>query len=237
MGDFYTYKDSDGQASRYTNSETVSGYALGAVKPSKSMPPEQNEAVRRFTRAWIEKNHTSALAAAKALGVAQGHLSEFLAGKRGAGMKLITALQSKTDASIEEILGLRSPSPRPTGTVTAEPLDRYPERALALDFLRGEADERALELVRGSNYLGAERRNRHWWVAKVREAEEDLKAHDADPTLAERERAHNAALSAPVLAKEAAMRENFAGLAEESARVKREQIEKDRQAREGKRKR
>lgn len=73
---------------------------------SKSLQPDQNERIRRELRAWIDKEHAgNDKAAAKALGISQSLVSEFLAGGRGAGPKLINAFATHAGRSIDDLYG------------------------------------------------------------------------------------------------------------------------------------
>lgn len=84
----------------------IDGAATVAGMPSKSLRPEQNERLREIVRDLIAKDFKgSATAAAKALGVTQPLVSEFLSGGRGAGPKLIQALADITGRSIDDLYG------------------------------------------------------------------------------------------------------------------------------------
>jgi len=73
---------------------------------TKSLRPEQNERLREIVRDVIAKDFSgNATAAARAFGVAQGLVSEFLFGGRGAGPKLIQGLADYTDRSIDDLYG------------------------------------------------------------------------------------------------------------------------------------
>lgn len=73
---------------------------------TKSLRPEQNERLREIVRDVIAKDFSgNATAAARAFGVAQGLVSEFLSGGRGAGPKLIQGLADYTGRSIDDLYG------------------------------------------------------------------------------------------------------------------------------------
>ena len=73
---------------------------------SKSLRPEQNERLREIVRDLIATDFRgSATALAKALGVTQPLVSEFLSGGRGAGPKFIQALADVTGRSIDDLYG------------------------------------------------------------------------------------------------------------------------------------
>lgn len=85
--------------------------AIGALATldgmaTKSLRPEQNERLREIVRDLIARNFAgNGTAAAKALGVTQGLVSEFLSGGRGAGPKLIQGLADYTGRSIDDLYG------------------------------------------------------------------------------------------------------------------------------------
>lgn len=73
---------------------------------SKSLRPEQNERLRGIVRELIDRDFDgNGTAAAKAFGVAQGMISEFLSGGRGAGPKLIQGIADYTGRSIDDLYG------------------------------------------------------------------------------------------------------------------------------------
>lgn len=73
---------------------------------TKSLRPEQNERLREIVRDLIAKDFKgNATSAAKAIGVAQGLMSEFLSGGRGAGPKLIQGIADVTGRSIDDLYG------------------------------------------------------------------------------------------------------------------------------------
>ena len=67
-----------------------------AVASSKSVEPKENERLRAAVRAWQDQSFGTARgaqrAAAKVLGVTPTGLSDFLAGKRGAGVRLMRSI-------------------------------------------------------------------------------------------------------------------------------------------------
>ena len=70
---------------------------------------EQNQAVRQQVRALLAQYHGNMTSLARALGVSQSQISQFLGGKTGAGMKLLRGLSRRTLKSIDEILGKEEP--------------------------------------------------------------------------------------------------------------------------------
>lgn len=74
----------------------------------KSLRDDQNERVRAIVRELVAKEFAgNATAAARALGVRQSLVSEFLSGARGAGPKLINGIAEHTGRSIDDLYGRR----------------------------------------------------------------------------------------------------------------------------------
>jgi len=89
---------------------------------TKSLLEKQNEAVRSRMRQVVSSPRFAGnvTAAAKELRVSQSMLYEFLAKKRGAGMKILTALANYTGLSIDVLLGSEEVTPSTRGSL-AEP--------------------------------------------------------------------------------------------------------------------
>lgn len=73
---------------------------------NKSLREDQNKRLRAIVRELVDGEFAgSATAAARAFGVAQSMVSEFLAGGRGAGPKLINGIAEYTGRSIDDLYG------------------------------------------------------------------------------------------------------------------------------------
>lgn len=73
---------------------------------TKSLRPEQNDYIRGVLQAVVDEDFGGvATAAAKALGIPQSQASDFLAGKTGAGQKVVFALADYTGRSLDELYG------------------------------------------------------------------------------------------------------------------------------------
>lgn len=74
----------------------------------KSLRDDQNDRVREIVRELVAKEFAgNATAAARAFGVRQSLVSEFLSGARGAGPKLINGIAEHTGRSIDDLYGRR----------------------------------------------------------------------------------------------------------------------------------
>lgn len=79
-----------------------------STQQGKALPGEQNERLREVVRNLVALEFQgNASKAAKAIGVSQSLLSEFLGGGRGAGTKLVNALAAHTGRSIDDLYGRR----------------------------------------------------------------------------------------------------------------------------------
>jgi predicted transcriptional regulator len=74
-----------------------------------TLTKEQNARVRAELRDLLGTLHGSKTGVANHLGVSQAQISLFLAGKSGAGMKLLSALSRRSGKPIDEILGRQAP--------------------------------------------------------------------------------------------------------------------------------
>jgi hypothetical protein len=102
--------------SRYSDSRRKVKTSVSAiVKPrgakvapvrNKALGPELNDAARKFIKEVVKSdfdNNTSR--AAKALHISQSMLYEFLEGKRGAGMKLLSGVAAYRGVSVDVVIG------------------------------------------------------------------------------------------------------------------------------------
>lgn len=84
---------------------------LGSVaRTTKRVPRAAFEHFGRVLRAWVDDVHDgNQTAAAKQLGVTQGHISAMILGNRGPGLNTLILMREKTGKSIDEMLGLGPP--------------------------------------------------------------------------------------------------------------------------------
>lgn len=109
-------------------------------------------------------------AMARALELTPAYVSDVLADKRGAGMKIIRAVSRFTGHSLEDLIDGIALTPDP-----------YPARAQALFCVRN-----ALLAVRRAEHPGAEKRSVEWWLLRLRDEEaKTLAAFDgaSSPTI------------------------------------------------------
>jgi predicted transcriptional regulator len=72
----------------------------------KSLSAQQNELARKELRALIKRLYSSQKEASKSFGVTQAMVSDFLAGKRGAGPKLIMGVATVDKGVAATMLGI-----------------------------------------------------------------------------------------------------------------------------------
>lgn len=124
---------------------------IGAMASSKSLTGAQNEHLRGVVRALVAGDFDgNASKAARAFGVTQSLVSEFLSGARGAGPKLVQGVADYTGSTIDALYG-RSGTPAAQRPMA---LGRHPDwpaaRAGALRrarTVRPEDIERVAEVV------------------------------------------------------------------------------------------
>lgn len=103
----------------------------------KSIGQQGNERIRELVRAVVAAHQGKEVAAAKALGVSQSYISEFLASKRGAGTKLLRGLARLKPESASMLLGARDDAP----PVATEPAGEAVRVASSILRKRGWSDE------------------------------------------------------------------------------------------------
>lgn len=129
----------------------------------KALREGENEAVRAFVRDIINQRFNgNQSAAAKAWGVTQPSISDLLSKKRGAGMKLLSAVSRFAGVSIEQLVG-RVP------VTTIELQDRYPNRAEAAKFARAAGvEEEAVQVVLSYALKSDDDPSPMWWLDQIR---------------------------------------------------------------------
>lgn len=84
---------------------------------TKSFGDDRNEALRRMVRRLIDERFGTQRAIAEAMGVTGTAISDFLSGKKGAGMQLIDGLRAVTGASFDAAFeGVDAPTVDRTAT-------------------------------------------------------------------------------------------------------------------------
>lgn len=109
---------------------------------TKALGAERNANARAFCRALLFSRFDGNISlAARALRVSQPHVSSFLLGRVGAGMKLLDGMARVTGASVDTILGYREPAALLVAPTPPMPVDRAPRVAASeLDlYLAGGA--------------------------------------------------------------------------------------------------
>jgi hypothetical protein len=127
----------------------------------KSLDPERNEAARGLAKRLVATDFEGNVnAAAKAFGVSQSMLYEFLDGKRGAGMKLLEGIATYRQCTLDEVIG--RPLPEPTRT----------ELDIALRFYGAEMPEPVVAEARAEEAAGVRRIAREWgrWMVARKRA-------------------------------------------------------------------
>lgn len=124
---------------------------------NKTLEEKANELARRRVKKLIDELFQGNQGrAARAFRIQQGSLSDFLAGKRGAGSRLIKGIASVSPEDALAILGL--------GAGTEEPDRRAVEAHVMLGVSRGDA-VRARDYLRSTSKSGELRSERDWFDA------------------------------------------------------------------------
>jgi transcriptional regulator with XRE-family HTH domain len=163
-----------------------------AVVSNKTIGEERNSAVRAVVRGLIEKSFEGdQAAAAKAFGVSPSLVSEFLSGKRGAGMKLLDGIAAYTGRPIDEIV-----RHRPAEEIRVEYDERYPNRARAIEKMRDVVSAEAIRRISTLALSSPRDPDVAWWVRRTLHEEDTLKLESEFPdAAAERRRRDDAKLA------------------------------------------
>lgn len=106
------------------------------IVSTKSLDEPRNRAAREFVRAIVDRDFGGTItAAARGLGVSYSALYEFLAGTRGAGMKLLEAVSAYSKQPIETIIGtgrVAEATPEPVPAATLADLEWFQPLATAI---------------------------------------------------------------------------------------------------------
>lgn len=109
----------------------------GIVAPvkSKALGTARNQAVRDYVRGIIAEDFKgNATAAARAFNVSQPMIFDFLAERRGAGMKLIDGVAAYRGVTIDVVMGRAGDLRIDAGAMASDPC---PNRARAVAIMRG----------------------------------------------------------------------------------------------------
>lgn len=120
------------------------------VAQTKAFSDAQNALIRDFLARLIEREFDGNQSrAARAIGMRQASLNEFMSRKRGAGMKMLEGVSKAAGVPISKVLG------EETERTKVERLDQFPARARAVAAWR-EAMDRAIDSVVSMQFNGAE---------------------------------------------------------------------------------
>lgn len=109
---------------------------------NKALPHEQNENVRAALREVLVSRHANNVSSlAKALGISQSMVHEFMNGQRGAGMKILHAAAAYTGRSVDELLSGVAPAP----PIAATAVPSYEGDAITAFIALAEDKVRACE--------------------------------------------------------------------------------------------
>lgn len=146
---------------------------------TKSFGAKKNEAVRSYIRKLINTKFGGVQSdCAEAMGVQQGYLSEFMSGKRGAGMKLVMGAAAAAETSVAEVMG-------DSAVVSVERFqvddDPYPTRAAAIAAWK-TASEKAVTAILKHEYDGADVFSERDWLEQLETTFQSFRrGHKNDP--------------------------------------------------------
>lgn len=145
---------------------------------SKSLSEERAQAARAFTQRLVQERFAgNTSAAARALGVSQAQLYEFLNGIRGPGMKMLEAVADHARVSLDSVLGR---APEQTGERSVEApddlADPSPERAAAVRFARANGLPEAA--IRAVQALPVRQRTPEQWYDRIKVEAAELRTDE-----------------------------------------------------------
>jgi transcriptional regulator with XRE-family HTH domain len=133
----------------------------------KGVPVHVNEYLRDWlAREWLAKGHTQQELADKAE-VNKTTVSDFRNGKRGAGYDLFVAFARILGRSRDDIEQEALDWWQARGNTVEQKKDPHPNRAAALEFLRGDVPSEVIDRVRAVTIDATGDPSRAWWVARI----------------------------------------------------------------------
>lgn len=133
----------------------------------KGVPEHVNAYLRDWlAREWIGKGR-SQQELADAAKVDKATVSDFKLGKRGAGYDLFAAFSRIIGRGRDDIEREALDWWRGQGNAVTTSRDPYPNRAAALEFLRGDVPPEVIERVRAVTIDALGDPSRAWWVARI----------------------------------------------------------------------
>lgn len=149
---------------------------------TKALHPVQNEALRTFVRALLAGHDNNQSELARRLGVKQGQVSEFLSGRKGAGLSLLGAISKYTGHSYDKLVSGDLDNVLVAGVATREESEwhrddeRYPNRAKAIVAWRALGrDEAVVEQIRQLQMQRAADATAEDWFADMEREERAMR--------------------------------------------------------------
>lgn len=160
---------------------------------NKAIEAERNAAARKFVEVLVKRDfggNTSV--AAKAIGISQSLLYEFLAGTRGAGMKLLDGVSRLSGESIDVIVG------RPGAAAAAQkPAPDLTNLEVAIRFLGDRIPAEAVDRVRKDADGNENARTPFGWGTELARVRDALTGEESLVTGAQRRRAERSSKALP----------------------------------------
>jgi transcriptional regulator with XRE-family HTH domain len=154
---------------------------LANMTPGKALAPERNERLREIVRSFVaEMFDGNVTRAAARIGVSQPLLSEFLAGGRGAGPKLLEGLADALGRSVDDLLG--RPAPASAGPAATAGIIAAREEAITemlIDYPDDPLVREAVEEVRSLEFRTKRDLDKAWFLRAIHRHREELRALDA----------------------------------------------------------
>ena len=146
---------------------------------TKALHPVQNERLRTFVRAMLAGCDDNQSELARRLGVKQGQISEFLSGRKGAGLSLLGAISKYSGYSYDQLVSgdLDNIAVHMVTKVDMSGfVDRYPGRAAAVVAWRALGrDEEVIEHAMSLQMQGGESATAEDWFADMERAERQMR--------------------------------------------------------------
>lgn len=155
---------------------------------NKALDPERNASARKFVEVLVKKDFGgNTTGAAKQFGISQSLLYEFLAGTRGAGMKLLDGVSRYSGQSIDAIVG----------KVPAVPSAKLSNLDVAVLFFGDRIPAEAVERVRREAAGDENARIPYQWGVELARSRDALTGEESLVTGAQRRRAERSSKAPP----------------------------------------
>lgn len=152
------------------------------MQHGKALPPAVNDFIRRRLQEWLaaDPSRRQSHLAAK-LNVSPAHMTNVLKNGRGGGVSFETDVAAFLGIGVEELRRRAAAEWREPDGPQQQPVDRYRNRAAAVEFMRPWVSAEAIRQVQSISLQSPNDPDPKWWADQIENADRIVKMDLREP--------------------------------------------------------